>query len=622
MTRTDIIQYLIYNIKASKYLEIGISNRENFDKIVCDLKVGVDPEPLSKATFCSSSDEFFKINTETFDIIFIDGLHHADQVYRDIVNSLKILNEGGVIVCHDMNPIKEEHQIIPFTSGIWNGDCWKAFVRLRQERSDLEMYTVDTDHGCSIIQKGSQETLPKDIKLTFKKFDKNRKEWLNLVDTRIFYNKLKVNLPTLLEEYIQNPTNPDLNWNIALEYFNLGQTAAAVSFFIRCAERTDDILLQYECLLKTAECYRLQGGRSFTVEGLIKQAIALLPNQPEAYFILAEYYQQESKWIDGYTFASIGETVADAQNSQSLRTSTPYPGKYGLTFLKAVNGWWCGLTAESKKLLRDLAYYAPLNSLYKNACRNNFDILKLWKTKQENGSWFNSVTEEINAIPNYSNTLYSKDIKNLKVPFKNSELISHSFSEFLQDIFVLTALDGKTEGIYVELGAGYPFYGNNTALLETKYNWKGVSVDLSMGPIEEFFRERNNVEILADATTIDYVKVFNELKYPTIIDYLQIDCDPSEVSFNVLKKIPFDMYDFKVITFEHDHYQDETGEVRENSRKYLQQKGYTLILTNIGKDDIAVEDWWVNPKHVDVNKLKSITDTSDKVKYAKNVFLL
>ena len=622
MTRTDIIQYLIYNIKASKYLEIGISNRENFDKIVCDLKVGVDPEPLSKATFCSSSDEFFKINTETFDIIFIDGLHHADQVYRDIVNSLKILNEGGVIVCHDMNPIKEEHQIIPFTSGIWNGDCWKAFVRLRQERSDLEMYTVDTDHGCSIIQKGSQETLPKDIKLTFKKFDKNRKEWLNLVDTRIFYNKLKVNLPTLLEEYIQNPTNPDLNWNIALEYFNLGQTAAAVSFFIRCAERTDDILLQYECLLKTAECYRLQGGRSFTVEGLIKQAIALLPTQPEAYFILAEYYQQESKWIDGYTFASIGETVADAQNSQSLRTSTPYPGKYGLTFLKAVNGWWCGLTAESKKLLRDLAYYAPLNSLYKNACRNNFDILKLWKTKQENGSWFNSVTEEINAIPNYSNTLYSKDIKNLKVPFKNSELISHSFSEFLQDIFVLTALDGKTEGIYVELGAGYPFYGNNTALLETKYNWKGVSVDLSMGPIEEFFRERNNVEILADATTIDYVKVFNELKYPTIIDYLQIDCDPSEVSFNVLKKIPFDMYDFKVITFEHDHYQDETGEVRENSRKYLQQKGYTLILTNIGKDDIAVEDWWVNPKHVDVNKLKSITDTSDKVKYAKNVFLL
>ena len=134
---------------------------------------------------------------------------------------------------------------------------------------------------------------------------------------------------------------------------------------------------------------------------------------------------------------------------------------------------------------------------------------------------------------------------------------------------MLTVLDGKTDGIYVELGAGYPFYGNNTALLETKYNWEGVSVDLSVGSIEEFFRERNNVEILADATTIDYVKVFNELKYPNVIDYLQIDCDPSEVSFNVLKKIPFDLYDFKVITFEHDHYQDKTRKVRKLSRKLL-----------------------------------------------------
>jgi tetratricopeptide (TPR) repeat protein len=622
MTRTDIIQYLIYNIKASKYLEIGISNRENFDKIVCDLKVGVDPEPLSKATFCLPSDEFFKTNTETFDVIFIDGLHHADQVYRDIINSLEILNKGGAIVCHDMNPIKEEHQKIPFTAGLWNGDCWKALVQLRQERSDLEIYTVNTDHGCSVIQKGSQEVLPKDIKLTFGEFDKNRKEWLNLIDTGTFYNKLKANLQSLLKEYLQNPTNPNLNWNIALEYFNLGQTAAAVSFFIRCAERTDDILLQYECLLKTAECYRLQGGRSFTVEGLMKQAIALLPTQPEAYFILAEYYQQESKWIDGYTIASIGETVANTQNIQSLRTSTSYPGKYGLTFLRAVNGWWCGLTAESKKLLRDLIYYAPLNPLYKNACRNNFNILKLWKTKQENKSWFKNTTEEINAISKYPDTLYLRDIKNLKIPFKNSELISHSFSEFLQDIFVLTALDGKTDGTYVELGAGHPFYGNNTALLETKYNWKGVSVDYATGAIEEFFRERNNIEILADATTMDYVRLFQELNYPTTIDYLQIDCDPAHISYKTLLKIPFHAYEFKVITFEHDHSKDETGDVREDSRKYLEKKGYTLILTNIGKDNITVEDWWVNSKYIDIERLKPIIDISDKIKYPKNIFLI
>ena len=133
--------------------------------------------------------------------------------------------------------------------------------------------------------------------------------------------------------------------------------------------------------------------------------------------------------------------------------------------------------------------------------------------------------------------------------------------------------------------------------------------------------ERNNVEILADATTIDYVKVFNELNYPTIIDYLQIDCDPSEVSFNVLKKIPFDIYDFKVITFEHDHYQDKTKEVRKLSRKFLTDKGYTLVVSNVGRGDTAVEDWWVNPKHVDIDRLKPITYTSNKVKCPKNIFL-
>lgn len=423
-----------------------------------------------------------------------------------------------------------------------------------------------------------------------------------------------------LLKYTQDPSNPESNWRLALEYFSLGQTAAAVSFFIRCAERTDDILLQYECLLKASECYRLQGGRSFTVEGLMKQAIALLPTQPEAYFMLAEYYQQESKWIDSYTISSIGETVANHQ-SQPLRISTSYPGKYGLTFLRSVTGWWCGLTSESKKLLRDLVYYAPLNNVYKNAVKNNFDILKLWKTKQENGSWFSTTLEEIGAISRYSDTLYNKDILNLKIPFQNSELISHTFSEFLQDIFVLTALDGKKDGIYVELGAGHPFYGNNTALLELKYGWKGVSVDYSIGAIEEFFRERNNVEILADTTALDYILLFRQLGYPPTIDYLQIDCDPAHISYETLLRIPFDQYEFKVITFEHDHSKDETGKVRENSRKYLEEKGYTLILTNIGKEDITVEDWWVNSKYVDVDRLKPIINTSDEIKYAKNIFL-
>jgi hypothetical protein len=39
-----------------------------------------------------TSDEFFEINKSTYDIIFIDGLHIDEQVERDIINGLKILN--------------------------------------------------------------------------------------------------------------------------------------------------------------------------------------------------------------------------------------------------------------------------------------------------------------------------------------------------------------------------------------------------------------------------------------------------------------------------------------------------------------------------------------------------
>lgn len=431
----------------------------------------------------------------------------------------------------------------------------------------------------------------------------------------------EANLQYLLEKYIQDPSNPEYNWEIALEYFNKGQTASAISFFLRCAERSKDRALQYESLLKISESYKLQGGRSYTVESLLKQAIALFPTRPEAYFMLSEFYQQEEKWLDGYTIANVGETMSNTFNYTPLRNLTQYPGKYGLTFLKSVTGWWCGFMDESEKLLRDLVHYQPLNIIYKNACRNNFNILNMWKTKSENKSWFSTTDEEIKAIFKYSDTIVNSELSKLIIPFKNSNLIEHTYSEFLQDLFVLTALNGKMEGTYVEIGAGHPFYGNNTALLETKYNWKGVSIDLSVGSIEEFFRERNNVEILADATTLDYVKLFKELNYPTIIDYLQIDCDPSQVSLNALTKIPFDDYDFKVITFEHDYYQDETNKVRKSSRQFLKERGYTLVISNIGKDSNSVEDWWVHPKYVDVTKLKSITDTSGKVKYPKNVFL-
>jgi hypothetical protein len=192
MTRTDIINRLINKNNYKSFLEIGVCDGINQRNVDAEHKVGVDPDPMISGEPVTShimtSDDFFKDNKETFDIVFVDGLHHWETVYRDIKNSLDCLNDGGAIVCHDMSPIEEVHQRVPRETRIWNGDCWKAWVKLRSELNN-EMFVVDTDWGCGVILKGSQDKLKVTEELTFDNLVKNRKEWLNLISIDDFVDK-------------------------------------------------------------------------------------------------------------------------------------------------------------------------------------------------------------------------------------------------------------------------------------------------------------------------------------------------------------------------------------------------------------------------------------------------
>jgi len=157
MKRFDIINYLIEKNDYKSFLEIGTQEHINLRNVKIKYKVSVDPDPEVNADFIMTSDDFFKLNKEKFDIIFVDGLHHADFTYRDIINSLKILNLGGCVVVHDVLPTSYESQLIPLEktlltgSGIWEGDVWKAWIKLKTETQNLNMEVVDTDHGCGII---------------------------------------------------------------------------------------------------------------------------------------------------------------------------------------------------------------------------------------------------------------------------------------------------------------------------------------------------------------------------------------------------------------------------------------------------------------------------------------
>jgi len=200
--RSEVINKIINRFNFSKYLEIGVYHPKlNFDLINTNFKDGVDPEPRRPVSYEMTSDEFFEKHStnKKYDIIFIDGLHTYEQTYKDVINSINLLNEGGVIVMHDCNPPTKyhirTHEEYLKTGGEWNGTVYKSFIRLKSELDDWTCFVVDVDWGCGVITK--RKLRPNNgfnIKnidgLSWEYFNKNRKKLLDLIDYDEFLNVL------------------------------------------------------------------------------------------------------------------------------------------------------------------------------------------------------------------------------------------------------------------------------------------------------------------------------------------------------------------------------------------------------------------------------------------------
>ena len=191
--RIELIKYMIENKNYKKYLEIGCHNDEVFNKISIE-KIGVDP--VSGGNFRGTSDEFFKKNKSNFDCIFIDGLHEYKQVKRDILNSIKILENDGIIILHDCLPPSIDRQRVPRTRYTWNGDVWKAIVEVRTW-SHVDAYTILSDQGLGIIQKKYNSDI---LNLKITNFDK--------LSYKFFYENYPILMRTIyFEEFIKITKN-------------------------------------------------------------------------------------------------------------------------------------------------------------------------------------------------------------------------------------------------------------------------------------------------------------------------------------------------------------------------------------------------------------------------------
>lgn len=174
------------------------------------------------------------------------------------------------------------------------------------------------------------------------------------------------------------------------------------------------------------------------------------------------------------------------------------------------------------------------------------------------------------------------------------------FSENGRDIGSINAmlaykLNGDLiNGSYIEIGTGHYEQGSNTYLLEKKYGWKGLSIDISKQMVDVFNENRSNKCVEGDAITFNWEKYLEENNFPKQIDYLSLDVDyntHSHANLLSLLNFPITKYKFNIISIEHlsdIHY--NLRDIKDTQRSILSALGYHLVIRGYNNDLWALEE--------------------------------
>lgn len=157
------LNYLINDLGVTRYLEIGLGNGGTFDNVNAPHKVGVDPTPWNPAVrdlegvHILTSDEYFSRHWSAgtkFDLILLDGLHTAEQTYRDFVNSLQYAHPTTIWLIDDVMPsdvysaipdpseaIKQRKAATGSTDKSWHGDVYKALWMIKAFHNNMTVHT-------------------------------------------------------------------------------------------------------------------------------------------------------------------------------------------------------------------------------------------------------------------------------------------------------------------------------------------------------------------------------------------------------------------------------------------------------------------------------------------------
>lgn len=347
-------------------------------------------------------------------------------------------------------------------------------------------------------------------------------------------------LQNAVYEYVKDTENAVLNYIVAREYHKINQTASAVTYYLRAAERTEDNDLAYECLLQMGVCFETQGKRGHSVRNSYMHAISLCPSRPEAYFLLGRQYEQ-SKWYNlQYTLIQIALSYSHITH-KPLKSDVGYNGHYALLFSKAISGWWWGKHKEAESILRDLHenYWDEMTNEYKIGVQNNFNNLKIpYKYKTVGG--------QLNLPPS------TKTAKIIDVfPYFNEKELMELRVNVLKDYvdqFIIIEANQTHSGIPKEYTAMKTIEKLNLPkdkiiVLEVDYS-KNIEVDeidtinsqLSQSPKEVLAWSRERIQRDAIVTAIE--------NFSDDAVFILSDCDeiinPKNIQYvaNMAKKFP------------------------------------------------------------------------------------
>jgi len=152
----NIINFLAlkFGLIHLNYLEVGIEYGRTLESVKNNVRIGVDPKPRFKSLIRKNKIRIFPVTSSDFfgqlcpslkfGIVFLDGLHTAEQTFEDLVNVSKHLYDNSFIVLDDTVPI-DKWAAIPnqesalklrkdntkSDSGAWQGDVYRVVLTLR-----------------------------------------------------------------------------------------------------------------------------------------------------------------------------------------------------------------------------------------------------------------------------------------------------------------------------------------------------------------------------------------------------------------------------------------------------------------------------------------------------------